>query len=451
MNRGIALLIAAAFLVTASYAGSPGIHFIDGQAGYSGARSLSLAGAVTASPDVHSALQVNPAGLGVIKQSSVYGSFLNNQISDENEIYGDASEASDGFSGLSNLGMTLSMPTARGSLVFGVSYHRARQLDELFSAHWLGIGSGNVYEETIDLEDVEKFADLYNEGFLSRTAIGGAVEVSPGLFLGGSAIFWSGHKDYSLLFDRLRGLYTLNFTDGSSEDWVFPNLYETQTYHERYSGFNLSGGFHYQIHPQFSIAGSIETPVTIKAERDWTYEFWEDYEPYLDLIDLSPDSLPAPYYDEGPIDYKIQKPWTVRLGGLFEKGPVQLSADAVWTDYSQMKYKTDPPVDGSTELMANREIRLNYQSVMEMHAGAQVEIPGSPVVLRGGYAVIPSSLKKGSDTTLFGLGAGFQLNEQFQIDFGFAQTQWDGPGFDEIAIERVKTNRIQISASYLIP
>lgn len=380
---------------------------------------------------------------------------MNLGVTNRSTFLGREFSVSDQFTKLDALGAVFSLPTLRGSLVFGIGYHRPFHYENV-----LEVEGDSEFNMAVDSANTLPFpvTDSYNgfqEGHLSLTAIGCAVEMAPGFFAGGSMNFWGGSRDYTWIARETGGIYTVRdlYEPGDEFEIMISDITLTQHYIEKYSGFNLTGSFLLQK-GGLRIGAAVETPVTLTCKRDWdVLETEEEYREYYEINfpDDIPDTLVFEAQEAGFVQSKIRQSWTFRAGLSFEAGPVLVAGDVVLKDYSQIRYLSDPAESMHHKLEANEAIRKSYRQATELRAGIQYRMPVLGLELRAGYAVLPSFLKTGpgsENRKVTALGAGIPFNEQLRMDAGLSWTQWKGVPDEIIQKERIESHSFLVSFQY---
>jgi long-subunit fatty acid transport protein len=388
-----------------------------------GARALSLGGAYTGVADDYTALYYNPAGLGQIQSSQFFGTLGHLMSEDQVTFLGKNYTETSSYTKLNSLGLVIPVPTARGSLVFAAGYHNVRQYDNaLVFSYFLSTPGDSVTQEHSWLE----------EGGLHNVALGISVEMAPDIFLGGSLNFWGGKNDYTWQFKEL---------DEPHDIWWFSDTTSTEQIVTEFSGINLNLSVLYRYQDRFRFGGTLVTPLTLKSDEDWSYR---------DVMNWD-DGASTTYEDFGKIVYKVQSPWVFRFGAAVDVGPLMVSGNAELVDYSQIKFKTDPPSGNMTQSGANLEIKQNLENVINYCIGGEIEIPKTGVTLRGGYAVYPSPFKdalSGWDRKVYSLGGGFAASDQFEFNLGVGFTSWDGIVGGDISSEEITMRKILVTFLY---
>lgn len=419
-----------------------------------GAKAMGMGGAFTAISDNSSALYYNPAGLGQLEHSQVFGSFSQQSNKNESTFWDVAQTEESSFTKFDGIGLAIKMPTSQGSLVLSFGYQRVGSFD------------GSLFVEDPDLilqldynDDgtLEDFAGLYQsyewlqEGSLTQTSFGVSVEVAPKVFVGGAVNFWGGEKEYTWRFNEIAGVWEVH--DGNTGDdylVMYPDyLWETH-YRERYSGANISLGLLASPVPMLTVGGTIKSPVTLKGKRNW--DWYEEEASYIydeALNDYTDDQ--DVYYDEdeGYIEHKVQSPWVFRGGLALKYTLLTLTGDIELNDYSQLKFKTDPPEDEyNSASEANRMIRKSFKNTMNYHVGGDIHVPTLNASFRAGYAHYESPYKTSDvdlDRSVYSFGLGFNFSEQILLDVAYASTEYNCLPSDVISKEKIKASKFLVT------
>ena len=385
---------------------SEGTPFTWGNPWPVGAKAQALGGAFTGVSDDYTALFYNPAGLGQIETIQAGASFSSLSVSNTADYLGNKNENTDSFTKLHALGLVVPVSTVRGSLVFGFSYYRVRQYDmSLLGSQF--VDEGAAYQATWEQTRNE-------EGALSNTSFGAAVEIAPGLYVGGAFNFWGGENDYTWQFAEVDPLYGGELvSDSTATDHVLTH----------FSGFNMTLSTLFRLNDVLRVGGAIQTPVTLKSREEWDYtEVFEWDDGYSEVN----------YSENGSYEYKIQFPWILRGGLGLTLGPVCLSADVALKNYNQMKYKTDPPA-GANMGEANLDIKRNFRNVVDYAVGGELKIPKLPVSLLGGYAFLNAPFKNAinnENRSVISGGIRVRLNANAGLSLSYAVTSYETTVWD---------------------
>ena len=442
-GKGFVLLISVLFTATGQLGAQdlPVTPFTSGQNWEVGAKAMGMGGAFTGIADDYSALYYNPAGLGQVEDIGFFGSFSHIMLKDRATFLGEETLEEISFTKLNGLGVTIPVPTYRGGLVFAIGYHRVRDFGGALKL--VDVDATSEYAYTVENDTNIYVGDFlvtvggeeFQEGHISQTSFGASLEIAPDVFIGGAVNFWSGFKDYSCRFSEkdLVGVPPI-------DTLMLPNLILDVYYIEKYSGANVTLGALLKRENTFQIGGVIKTPVTLTSNRDWDEQ--EREEEYLEPY----------YYDSDFCEYKIQSPWIFQFGGAFNVGPLMVSGDVELNDYSQIRYKTDPPeAQSGTMADANRDIRETYRSTLNYRIGGQFNLPSVGAYIRGGYGVYKSPLKDAlskQDQRFISFGASYTFTEQITLDVAYASASWEGVPNDLFDPGKVEVSKILVTLLY---
>lgn len=400
------------FFVIPFAVGAQSPPFVWGHVWPVGAKGLAMGGAFTAVSDDYTALNYNPAGMGQIKSAQIGGAFSFLSVSDEANYLGKKSTDESNYTKLHALGFVLPIPTVRGSLVLGFSYHRVQDFDQAFLASQFVQDVG--YEATWQQARNE-------EGALSNTSIGAAVEMAPGLYLGGALNIWGGSDDYTWQFAELDPVYDGEaISDSTSTDHVLTE----------FSGVNLTFSTLFKMNDHIRVGAAVQTPITLKSKESWDYS---------EIFTYDDGHTETNYTENGQYEYRVQFPWLLRGGIALSQGPVLLSADVTLKNYSQMRYKSDPPA-GVLMGEANLNIKQDFQNTMDYGVGCQIQIPRLPIAISGGYAKVNAPYKQKlskEDRTILSGGVDIRVNPQAAVRISYAKTSWETTVYDPTINENI--------------
>ncbi len=424
MKLRVSCLTLVIFLVSIVSLHAQDVPYLWGQHWGVGARAMGMGGAFTGVADDYSAMFYNPAGLGQISKMEVFGSFSYLSVTNKATFMGLETSESTTYTRLNGIGLSMPVPTSRGSLVLGFGFHQVRDFDNaLYVSKLISTVGDSVtwsYNELV-------------EGGLNTTSFGGAIELSPGLYLGGAVNFWTGRNEWTWRFTE---------EDQPYDIWTFSDYVTTDYIYTKYSGVNFMLSTLFNPQEIFRFGGVIVTPVTLTAKEDWEYTeatTWDDGF-------RSSDST-----DSGFWDYKVRSPWILRVGAALKPGPLMISGDVEFKDYSQIKYTSYPPEVGFTKADVNLEIKENLRNTMSWRVGGEFTVPTVGLRLRAGYAVYPSPWKDATsdmDRKVISFGAGFAFQNQFVLDVGYGFVTWDDFTGDVIEAEKIEVSKILFSLSY---
>jgi len=313
-----------------------------------GARAIAMGGAYTSVGGDFSASFWNPAALANIKRVEFYGSLSHlmrqNRVEFSDIPNPTINENEENFTRFNDLGLAYPVPTQQGSLVFSFGYNRVKSYDSNFDFRGFN-------QDTLVLVN-QAWKEL-ETGSLNTWTASGAMAVSPNMSVGIGLNFWTGGSDFQTTFrevdiDNIYNIYPDDFENFTRDDGINTNI----------SGFNIKVGGIMDL-PLLRLGATISTPITFKVKEEWSY-----HEETLFDDGFVVDSL-----DAGIFEYRIRSPWTFSGGASLNLLNFVFSADLEYNDWTQIEYKSEPPVFGETQASANRSIRDNYRATTRIRLG----------------------------------------------------------------------------------
>lgn len=448
-----------------------------------GTQSMGLGGAGTAGLADVGALYTNPAGLGFYESSAVVGG-LNLFFSEDESVYqvgldgpqftetGEESAVRAG-----NLALIYKAPTQQGSLVIGLGLTQTSAYDRELSFE--GRNSSSSITDTFLPRSNEYFVDDqgvgfpedvggsllpfiafqggaieffqgdFNDGFypfeqavLPGTEIvqdgtvrrggtqrevnfAGAVALAPGVMLGGGAnitvgryafthelieIDQGGNADYEVLRNGrfYRGLDRITFRESYTSDLT---------------GFNARLGLSAQVTPEVRLGVTAETPTWYSVDENFTDAFIRT--DFLDGQSLAYGDEPGETEGQGTFDYEIITPWRLSTGLAYTGGPLTVTADVEFVDWTQLELQAD-----AANFEAQNRAFEEYTYVFNWRGGIEYDLQET-LTLRAGAAYRPDprdvefTLADGStenrDRLFFSAGAGFHVSDTFTLNLAWMQ------------------------------
>lgn len=402
-----------------------------------GARALGMGGAYLGVSDDYSAAYWNPAALTQIRRIEGFATLSHAQR--KNDItfgsLGAPDEAS--FTRFNSFGLAYPIPTYRGSLVFSLGYHRVRPYDSNFSFSWFnGTPGDSVGQRWSELE----------EGSLNNWTAALGTEVAPNISVGLALNAWSGQNDYQFSFVEQDEFDIYTFSEFRHDDNVL----------SEYSGWNLKLAAMYHPSSLLRLGITLGTPTTFKVKDGWQVS--EET-----TVDGSSDR--DTYNDRGEFEYKIRSPFSLAAGGAINVANLLISGSAELNDWSQIRYTTEPPIDGLSRSEANDELARNYRETVRLRLGAEFTIPLIDLQVRAGAFRDPSplaNLPKDADREFYTAGLGIFLDKQVRLDLAVMTGEWreykdpirdfgDGAGNDIDAIqtaEKIRFNQALVTLAF---
>jgi len=400
-----------------------------------GARAIAMGGAYTSVGGDFSASFWNPAALADIKRVEFYGS-LSHLMRQNTVEFSDipfnstVNENEENFTRFNDVGLAYPVPTQQGSLVFSFGYNRVKSYDSNFDFR-----AFNFSED----DSVNQAWKELETGSLNTWTAAGAMAVSPNMKVGVGLNFWTGGSDFQTTFREvdIDDIYA-DFENFTRDDGLNTNI----------SGFNVKIGGLIDL-PLLRLGATVSTPITFKVKED----FFTSEKLLDDNLDLAEES-----FDEGFFEYRIKSPWTFTGGASLNLLNFIFSGDVEYNDWTQIKYKSEPPFAGVTETEANLSIRNNYRATTRIRLGGEFTLPLTGLSFRAGYFRDPSMFQGASsdeDKQFYSAGIGFLVDKQVRLDVAFVHGFWKNfnqglPGTDDINdyVEDIQVNKAYVSLAF---
>ena len=382
------------------------VVLLGGTSSAPGARAAGMGSAYTAVADDYNASYWNPAGLAQIRRIEIYGALLQRHYNNQSTYYGFDTDASSNFTKLASFGVVFPVPVYRGSLAFSIGYNLVRSWDRITSfKDDQGIGYPWSWAQAEELE----------HGRLGFWSFASAIDLSPNMSLGAALQYWVGRDDYTI---------TGQEWDNSAPSGTSPvqEVIDTDL-----NGWRGSLGVLVRVGSVVRLGMTIMTPVVFDAEEKWS----------------------GTGYGSGTWDYRISEPFRIRYGVSASLGRALVALDLDWMDWSQIEYRSEPPIPGYSEAEANIALRRDFRPTLGISGGAEFLLPvyGLRVRAGGGYDPNP---EKGAETsdgqTHFSAGLGILLDESIMVDVAFTSRRWEQNS--PYLWEDISTQKVQLSIAY---
>lgn len=395
----------------------------------SGARPFSMGNAYTSVSDDVYALLFNPAGLAQMKRKELSFGLHHARRESRNDYLGTSVEQTGSYTSLGHLAFTYPYPSYQGGLVFGFGIFRVGSSD------LESLRNGYLSELSATSQNV-----LTQSGNIYQYHIGVGVDVSPSISLGASLVLWDESIDFTeqIVYEDPGSLAV--YTDDVSIDM---------------DGLSLNLGLMIRLLEDVRIGLLFTSPT-------WLSYYGEGITNYEGTYYVGPYEgwTSDPYY--GLIDEDYTLPMQLRGGVSARFAYLLLSADLAYIDYSQTKKNGQRLVD---DISPGRPAVLD--AAWNIHAGAELTVPNTPLWLRGGYSYMPLSLSTIEEIAfiendelvayvgdaeivrerhLVSFGAGVLIDQVFEIDAAFAFGSFErDTGY---LVEEQKTTEIVLSGTY---
>jgi long-subunit fatty acid transport protein len=473
------------------------------------ARSIGMAGVGIAGISDATALLVNPAGLGLARSSSASGSFTS-IVTNDDALYRlgggvSPSEMDVSRSDLGSLSYIYKLPTSQGSLVFAASLTQTNTFER--SLFFEGVNNLNSITDffmplpgefdlqsddsgvfptftrtpsfiafetfAIDLDQglidtgdavpflpavsagsVIQSGSVIEQGRMHELNFGGALEASKGILVGASVNIPFGRYSFTRIHEEDD---FQNDNDGTGGTTDFQFLRFTESFSSRIVGVSVRGGISAEVTPQLRLGLTLESPTYLTVT--------DNFQSVLSTAFDNGDTFT--YGDDrdenagnGTFDYDITTPWHLGAGLSFSQDGFTVSADAEWTDWSQLELgSTTVSFDGE-----NRRIAQQFDAVINTRLGVSYE--RGKYTLRGGFARYPdahdasfASLQDGyrnKDRTYYSAGLGYKMSDNLRADVGWMHEQFDDTfrPYTEVldaptVAESVSRDRVQLGITFL--
>jgi len=380
-----------------------------------GVKMLGMGGAGIGMVKGYSALYWNPAGLGFTKRRSAYFSLSNFVNKNDAIAFKTVHSGRLSTTNFNALGVCYPIPVYQGGLVFAGGVNRGMNFNSILSFQGF-----NDHPD----DQVYQIEDISEEGGVGNIAIGGAVQVFRDVSIGMTLNIWRGSYQYGTFFSEYddENLYT--FDQYTIHRYIDSDI----------TGVDLKLGIQYAVSRYFSIGVTLNTPRYLCIRE--TFE--EDEETIFDPdIDDREDEY---YTDSGLFKYRVRLPFRFGFGAALTFPYLTISGDLEYIDWSQARYLSTPPIEGMNRAEANRDIRSLVQSVMVSRLGAQLQIPGSSITLRGGYFEEPGFYKFSNPENTkkyVTAGGGLFLNNKVSIDAAYIHGWWKQTTIDDLVDEEI--------------
>ncbi|HVO74919.1 MAG TPA: hypothetical protein VMT35_12910, partial [Ignavibacteriaceae bacterium] len=298
----------------------------------SSARALGMGNSYISLSDDASAAFFNPAGFGLLKRLEFSGGFNYVNYGNKADFFNTSTDYSNSSTQFSRISFAFPFPTMRGSLVFGIAYHKNKDLTGAlkFSAinptssyisYNTQFNDNNLYDlylsyptstgdaTTINGE-LSQYGDILSSGDINNWTFSGAVEIYKNLFVGLNLNIITGNYEntYNYNEEDVNNLYQGQTDPGETD----PNkiVSDFQLLHiDKHLNWDISGwdakiGLLYQANPMLRIGTTIQFPKIFSVKENYSDNFSADFA-------TGPISL-TPYSDE--VEYDIVTPYEFGFG-----------------------------------------------------------------------------------------------------------------------------------------
>lgn len=391
-----------------------------------GARAMGMGGAFIGVADDSTALYWNPAGLSQIKRVEFFGGLSHGRLETHTKYFGSPDTTFISNTRPNSFAIVLPVPVRRGGLAFAMGVNRVQSFDSRVRFSGLNTSTADEDPEFFGLfikEITDESDGIYSWNF------GVAVEVAPGVSLGGSLNFLSGNYEYKLSLDADDTQNIDELTGFSFRDTI-----DTDSF-----GVEGKIGLLARVGKRVRLGMTIDIPLDFSADEYW----------FQDSYYLYDDGTNESFVDDGFFSYNISRPF--RFGGgiaaVIIPGVI-ISADALYTDWTQTEYD-EPPSDD----ISNEDFKEDYRDTVKLSFGAEFTIPKSGVRLRAGYlrdplTYVPEGRTIDTERQFITAGIGMMLDRVLSLDIAYMRGFWEESDDDGVIEKNQNSNRIFLSTGY---
>jgi long-subunit fatty acid transport protein len=409
----------------------------------SNARALGMGNAYNALSDDASAAFFNPAGFGLLKRLEFSGGIDYFKFNNNTSYINSQTEYSNSSTQLNRFSFAFPFPVMRGSLVFGLSYHRTTNLTGAMKFDAFNPGTTSMIQDLDTYSDIpfdlflsdetgnnifngrlNQSGSILSSGNIGNWTFSGAVEAARGFYIGANLNIITGKYNSSNEYfeDDNQNIY-----QGITEP-TDPETVDFQTFNlNRIIDWDLSGwdakvGFIYQLERMARFGITVQFPKNFTIKEDFNVSGYSQFGTGL-RIDLDSDF----YSDQ--VEYDITTPFSFTGAFSLNFAGLIFSAEANLIDYSQMEFSgADAGLSREYIDRINREIKDQMTAVVNYNLGLEYTIPTVGLRLRGGFISQPSAFDGDPaeyDRKYVTAGLGFLAQETIGIDLGYAYGWWE--------------------------
>ncbi|HMK39641.1 MAG TPA: hypothetical protein VK569_09890 [Bacteroidota bacterium] len=417
-----------------------------------GARAIGMGGAYTGVANDYSALYWNPAGLA----QTIRGEFtigLNyNKIGNTSTYFGNSEWDGVNAANLNSLGFVIPVPVKQGAAAFAIGFDRQSNFAGTLSFNGFNPNSSIIqtYARNGDYVPADLSGNLAYQLYLADTTVsgrwnspitskltqlgrvmesgglnnyslGGAVDIAKNLSLGITVTYLAGsyRYDHTYAEEDLSGIHAnlplstyQTFSSLALNDYIADDI----------SGWNAKFGLMLRFPGIFRMGISVKTPTAFHIDET----FGTPVSSPAVATFANGGTMVTTLFDPGEFGthYGITTPWVYGGGASLILGPLVASADAEYTDWTELKFS-----DANADVLTNNDvIRQIFTGTWTYRAGGEMDLHPLPFRVRGGYMYIPSPYKgdPGSFTRKYITGGlGILMGDAVMLDLAWAHGWWD--------------------------
>ncbi|MBI2418892.1 MAG: hypothetical protein HYV28_13520 [Ignavibacteriales bacterium] len=442
-------LVIIAFFISTLHAQTVGDMIRLSEPGFSpNARTLGMGNAFSAISNDASAMFFNPAGLGFIKRLEIASGFDYNRTKNGSTLHNTEINANNSKTAFNQLAFVFPFPTLQGSLVFGISYNRTKDFNEMvkFSGYngannsFIQALNGSKYEGDYLIPVYLKLAASIDDstgivgkltqsgthivaGELENWSFAGAVEIEKNLFLGLNLAILSGayKKEIDYYEDDLAGFYKnilANPDDAKSKG--FRSFNYKGTLDLELSGYELKFGMIYKMQQFGNVGLVIQLPKSYTVKEQFIVNASAEFSEYYTSI--------YPEDFSSKVEYTISTPFVLTGAGSLNFMGATFAGELSLSDYTQAEF--DSPVDMESSILTdlNKSIKNSQRAVVNYNLGAEYTLPEVNAKVRFGYFTRKSTYDgdpTSFDKQFFTVGLGFMMSPSLLLDIAYMHGWWE--------------------------
>ena len=434
----------------------------------SNARALGMGNAFNALSDDASASYFNPAGFGLIKKMELSGGLSFNNFDNTTTFFDKQTEDNTTNTSLNRISFALPFPTYQGSLVFGLSYHKSKELAGIVKFDGFNNGNNSKIQSLLDgwipydlyLTDtsfntiingkLNQSGDILNSGSIDNWTFSGAIEVDKNFFFGGSLTVINGNFESinNYYEDDTHNIYQGVTAAGEPQTTDFLTFNLSSNLKWDIGGWNAKLGFLYQYEDLARFGATVQFPKTFAIDEEF------DLSGFSEFGTGRTYQLGSDYSDK--VKYDIITPFELTGAAAINLKGVIISAEATLIDYSQLKFDNAEGISSSKISEMNQKIKDLLKTALNYNVGFEYTVPTVGLRIRGGFINQPSPFEGDNFDYAHKYvtgGLGYLANGKIGIDVAYAYGWWkdfgDNYGSGESrTYQDIKNSNVMLTTTY---
>ena len=391
------------------------------------ARFTAMSGAFGAIGGDISAVNINPAGLAVYKNSAFSGTFNSRNTDITSTYYGNSLTTQDQFFNISHAGAVLVFDSAYSSewskFAMGFNYRTTKD----FSNSFLSQGNSGIATFTsfpndtnatpinYNIADEQRFDNVY-AGEMNELNIAFSAVHQKKLYVGAA------FNAYDLNFSQRSTLTEFN-NDGNGNE-LDANFYQENI--TTGTAFSLNAGFIYKLHPSFRFGLSYQTPTWFTEIIETTNVtnndgFMGDTEIVVNNSNSNYNNTAGGYFPTQELLYKLKTPSKLTASAALVFGKNGL----ISVDYTNKNYKNIKLYNANFS-SENQFFQDNLRNTYSINVGTEWRMDRFSI--RGGYRFEQSPDKNALETDNlkgYSFGGGYNFGDM-KIDISYSDNNKTG-------------------------